>query len=479
MSSERSENSMGNSMLALIFPLLDRLNGTRVSAIFKFLNESQWWSHDRLIAFQEQKATDMLAWTKEQSDFYRHYWKSAADDRRAASHWRILDGIPVVTKNDLRRGGEEFPLKGYRGRAIRVHTSGSTGEPMQYFRSVEQESWFWALRLRMWTWGGYRIGEPYVTLNLNARTAFRKRIQDVLFRCSYHGFNARENDVAAVIRDLKRSRHLVGYASSLFILSKAIPPELAKSLRLGSLLSTGDTLFPSYRETIETTFGVGVTDYYGAGGEGFHLASQCEHRGDYHLHAENSIVEILTGGRPARDGERGEIVVTQLDNRAMPLIRYATGDVGVAGGTGSCACGRALPLMKSVEGRVPDIVFAPNGAALVVHFFTILFEYIDGIRQFQIVQDEPTAVTVRIVRDNRYDVRSSEQRARKAIGAATADSIAVNFEYVEEIPLARSGKRRLVISRVLPAPLAVHDPAASDSAFGGAHAARAAVATSR
>ena len=143
-------------------------------------------------------------------------------------------------------GGLEgrFRSTAYRGRTVRVHTSGSTGEPMVFFRSVEQESWFWALRLRMWTWAGYRLGEPYVTLNLNSRTMLRKRIQDVLFSCSYHGFNARSNDVAAVLADLRTARHLIGYASSLYLLSRAVPEAVTATLRLHSLLSTGDTLLP-------------------------------------------------------------------------------------------------------------------------------------------------------------------------------------------------------------------------------------------
>jgi phenylacetate-CoA ligase len=452
------------TMLRAVFPMLDWLNGTRVSSVLRFLDESQWWPRDRLIDLQDRKARAILSWARDESSFYRRHWREAASDRAAASDWRPLDGLPIVTKEDLRRARDQFPLTACRGRVIAVPTSGSTGEPMVFFRSAEQESWFWALRLRMWMWAGYRLGEPYVTLNLNPRTALRKRIQDVLFRCSYHGFNARDRDTAAVLADLRTARHLVGYASSLYLLSLAIPGALTASLRLRSLLSTGDTLFPSYRRSIAARLGTDVTDYYGAGGEGLHLASQCERRGDYHVHPENAIVEILAGGRPARPGERGEIVVTQLDNRAMPLIRYATGDVGVAGGSQICGCGRASPLIEGVEGRVPDIVFAPNGAALVVHFFTILFEHIEGVRQFQILQEKPESIAVRIVVGHEYRASDAERRVRDAIAAITAGSLAVAIEYVADIPLARSGKRRLVVSSVLPAPLAVHTPALAQPA---------------
>ena len=117
---------------------------------------------------------------------------------------------------------------------------------MVYHRGAEQESWFWALRFRMWQWGGYRIGEPYLTLNLNPRTALKKRFQDLLFRCSYHGFNANSHDVNAAIADMRRRRvkHLNGYASSLWLLAKAMREGGIENPGVTTVMATGDTLFP-------------------------------------------------------------------------------------------------------------------------------------------------------------------------------------------------------------------------------------------
>jgi phenylacetate-CoA ligase len=434
-----------------VFPVLDRVNGTSVSALLRFLEESQWWSRDALHAFQREKLQATLDWTHANSDFYRTFWRTARHGRRARSSYQELDGLPVVTKNDLRAHAAAFPLSAYGGRSIRVATSGSTGEPMVYYRSARQDSWFWALRLRMWEWGGYILGDPYITLNLNPRTALRKRIQDVLFRCSYHGFNANDHDVQAVLRDFERRRihHLIGYSSSLFLLASAMR-RLGMTMRMTSILSTGDTLLPAYRQLVEEVLGAGVVDYYGAGGEGIHLASQCSPRSQYHLHLENSVIEILRDGRPAAPGEFGEVVVTQLDNQAMPLVRYATQDVAIPGDEKPCDCGRGLPVIAGVQGRVPDIVFAPDGTALVVHFFTILFEHIPDIRQFQIVQERPDEIVARVVSGERYDAAKAEIRVREEVARVTSGSLRVVFEYVDEIPLADSGKRRFVVSRVVP-----------------------------
>ena len=450
-----------------VFPLLDLANKTSVWSTYESLGESQWWPLERHQKNQESLLSDLLSYTAAKSEVYLDHWRDAPEERRAESGFEQLNGLPVITKEDLRATEGGFPLPGFEGQTIVTKTSGSTGHPMTFHRTREQESWFWALRMRMWNWGGYVPGEPYLTLNLNARTAWKKRLQDVVFRCSYHGFNANDNDVEAVISDLQRKKipHLVGYSSSLYLLARALEDRGLKNPGVKSILATGDTLFAPYRAKIEEVFGVPVVDYYGAGGEGIHLASQCEQADLYHLHLEDAIFEILKDGRPAKPGEMGEIVITQLHNRAMPLIRYATQDVAVASAASSCACGRELPLIEGIQGRVPDIVTAPDGTALVVHYFTILFEHLDGIGQFQVVQEQADAIVVRLVLSDPSLKAHNEESIRRQIEDVTHGSLRVSFEYANDIPLAPSGKRRLVISKV-------HPPDRSPGSSLGAAAAR-------
>lgn len=452
-----------------MFPLLDLANRTSVWSTYERLCDSQWWPLARHQQEQRELLDALLEHARLQSGFYQHHWRSAPESRRASSQVAQLDGLPVVTKEDLRAAADSFPLPGFAGQTIVTKTSGSTGHPMTFHRTREQESWFWALRMRMWAWGGYVPGEPYLTLNLNARTAWKKRLQDVVFRCSYHGFNANDNDVDAVIGDLQRKRipHLVGYSSSLYLLARALEERGIGNPGVRSVLATGDTLFPPYRAKIEEVFGVPVVDYYGAGGEGIHLASQCERAQCYHLHLEDAVIEILHDGRPATPGEMGELVVTQLHNRAMPLIRYATQDVAIAGDDSRCGCGRELPLIEGIQGRVPDIVTAPDGTALVVHYFTILFEHLEGIGQFQVVQSQPDAILVKLVVTHEELRSPNEKSITDQIREVTHGSLRVDFEYTDDIPLAPSGKRRLVISEI-------HPPERSPGSSLGAAAARSA-----
>lgn len=432
-----------------VFPLLDRANGTTIAAKLEQLLAGEQRDRAELFRRQEALAARVVETTRRSSAFYRERWREGGGP---ASRYPPLDGLPTVTKSELAAAGTAFPLADHRGRVISCRTSGSTGSPMVFHRSMEQESWFWALRFRIWSWAGYHPGDPYLTINLNPRLGWRKQLQDRLFRCAYLTFNADNQDSRRVLEQLasERIQHLNGFASSLYVLARHMLENNATNPGVVGITSTGDGLFPVYREAIEAAFGVRVLDYYGAGGEGVHLASQClESGGRYHLHPENAIVELLAGERPAAPGESGRIVITQLHNTAMPLVRYELEDLAVAAPeNATCSCGRSLPMLERIEGRVPDLVVVPDGSFLVMHFFVVLFKNLQSIHRYQVVQREEGQIIVRLV--GRAGCRREEVEAtvRREVARATREGLEVVFDWVDDIPLSGAGKRRLVISEL-------------------------------
>src|SRR5207249_8973126 len=112
----------------------------------------------------------------------------------------------------------------------------------------------------------------------------------------------------------------------------------------GAIISSAQTLPPETRALIEAQFGCKVFDKYGAR-EFSGMAHQCDaHRG-YHVNAESYIVEVVRDGRPAAEGEVGMVLVTDLNNRCVPMIRYQLGDLAVATSR-VCPCGRGLPMIE-------------------------------------------------------------------------------------------------------------------------------------
>src|SRR5207249_8002123 len=117
-----------------------------------FLQASERLDPEEIRAAQHRKLKQTVAKAGADSPFYRKLWERGGP----SSRYRPLAGIPVITKEDLRKSDGAFPVAGYPGRVIVSRTSGSTGSPMIFYRSLEQESWFWALRMRIWGWAGYR-----------------------------------------------------------------------------------------------------------------------------------------------------------------------------------------------------------------------------------------------------------------------------------------------------------------------------------
>ncbi len=448
-----------------VFPALDRANGTSIGAKLAHLSASEHDDPADMRRRQEEAAARVVETTAEHSAFYRELWDRGPGP---ASDCPPLDGLPVLTKSDLADIDGRFPLADYHGRVVRCVTSGSTGKPMTFLRSVEQESWFWALRFRIWGWAGYRPGDPYLTVNLNPRTAWKKKLQDVLFRCSYLTFNADNLDAERIAGTLARKRipHLNGFSSSLFVLAQYMLEHDVRVPGVTGVTATGDTLFAPYREALESAFGVRVLDYYGAGGEGFHVASQCLESGTrYHLHPENAVLEILGEDGPAPPGHPGRIVLTQLHNDAMPLVRYELGDLAVAAPPDArCSCGRTLPMLERLEGRLPDLITVPGGSYLVPHFFVVLMKGLEGVYRYQVVQRQPGGMIVRLVERRGCRRAEVEEVVRREVAAATRDQLAVELDWTDDIPLSGAGKRRLVISDVTREKLQTAPATASRSA---------------
>jgi len=434
-----------------VFPILDRLNQTEISKVLAFLGETESCSDSELRGLQDRKLSEILNWTRENSGFYRDFWASEGQDRRASSDYPELDGLPVVTKDDLRGAASQFPLPAYVGNVLEIRTSGSTGTPTQFLRSQEQESWFWATRMRIWQWAGYELGQPYLALNLNKRDKWSKRMQDLLFRCTYLSYNAENLDSRGVLEALKRSGavHINAFGSTLHLLARYMRDNGIENPGVRVLTTTGDNLSRDHREDIEAAFGVPAIDYYGAGGEGAHLASQCTQADRYHLHVENSVVEILRDGRPAKPGEMGSVVFTQLDNRAMPLVRYDVGDLATVSDGEPCPCGRAHPTIGGINGRACDVILTPRGGALLPQFFFIgPFKLLDNLRKYQVVQEELDRLVVKLVADPGCDKPAAENAIREYISEAAEGSLKIEFDWVEEIPLTGLGKPRPVISKL-------------------------------
>ena len=211
-----------------------------------------------------------------------------------------------------------------------------------------------------------------------------------------------------------------------------------------AVTTTAEALFEYQRREIANAFDCEVFDHYGAREHAVNSFECPEHFG-YHISGDNGVLEFIKDGENVSAGEEGAIVVTDFTHFSMPFIRYKIGDVGVLSDE-LCPCGRGLPVMESVIGRISDILVTPqnkySSGSVLSHIFKNL-----NIEEFMILQETKKEFTIKIVRGENYSSNDSEYihaNFKKYVGP----DINVNIEFVDCIPTTKAGKRSFVKSEV-------------------------------
>jgi phenylacetate-CoA ligase len=213
-------------------------------------------------------------------------------------------------------------------------------------------------------------------------------------------------------------------------------------------MSSAQSMPPASRALIEKAFGCKVFDKYGSR-EFSGLAYESDAHNGHLVVAEGYIIEVLVDGRPAQPGEVGEIVVTDLNNFCMPFIRYRIGDLAAAvDDSVPSTCGRGLPRIGEIQGRVQSIIQGTDGRFVPGSFFPhVLKDYDYAIKRFQVVQDEMGAIKFHVVKGSRYsDATLDEIKVlfRQFLG----DALRIDVIFEENIALVRTGKHLASVSKL-------------------------------
>ena len=431
-----------------LFPIMERLSGTEIQHRLRELEKSQWFTRAEIEQNQEQKLRALIQHAYENVPYYHRIFRERGIQPEDIRTKGDLEKIPLLTKDIIRNHFNELVAVNIpKSHRIVLHSSGSTGEPMKYYIDKATYSAGWAQTFRCWGWAGYSLGEPYVKISLNQRKTIYKKFQDRLMNTRYiYASGITEENISQIISEIQQFNPKIirGYASYMYLLAKNMEKN-GITYSGSALATTGDILYPKYRKSLVQQFNCKVFDGYG--GEGTTAAFECESHEGLHICEEDVLVEFLSNNEKAAPGELANIVFTNLNNYAMPFIRYDIRDLGIYTDE-VCSCGRELALMKSIEGRDADIVITPKGDYLVLQFFKILFEYFEGVDQFQVVQESLNELRVKIIRNEKFretDLTQIHDQIQERMGSTAK----IRIEFVDDIPVyGRSGKRRFVISNV-------------------------------
>jgi phenylacetate-CoA ligase len=429
----------------------------RTRDLYLELKQSERWSREELDELQLTKLQRLVQHAYAHVPYYRDVLDGAGIHPEEIRRVEDLARVPLLEKETVRRKlyFQLFADVHRKRDMLRVTTSGSTGEPFVTYADRYQLEMRFATTLRALEWTGWRVGDRqarlwHQTLGMSRSQAFRERVDAWLLRRLFiPAFEITPETIEEYVDRIRRFRPVLvdGYAESLNFLATYVRQGGTPGFSPKAIMSSAQSLPDNVRELIEDAFQTRVFDKYGSR-EFSGIAYSCEASRDHHVMDESYVVELLTDGRPTEPGEIGEIVITDLNNFSVPLVRYRIGDLAVAVEAGECACGRRLSRIGRIEGRTQAIVHCADGTWLPGTFFAHFFkEYEYAIRLFQVHQEVPGEFTLRIVK-NRQFTEAAFREILDELRVYTGVGTGIDVEVVDEIPLVRTGKRSPVVSTI-------------------------------
>jgi phenylacetate-CoA ligase len=363
-----------------------------------------------------------------------------------------LSRLPVLTKENLRQFGTSTLIAGKKEKGgLFFASSGSTGTPTQilFSRSMHQR-WMAIFEQRVRNWAGVSSfisrgmigGRRVLPFASNQPPYYRYNFfEKQLYLSAYH---ISPQNASEYLKGIKKYQveYMTGYAMSNFFLAKFFLERGFQAPEMKAVLTSSEKLTDQMRATFMEVYGCKTFDSW-SGVEACGLISECEH-GGLHINPDAGFIEVLDENMiPVKYGEVGQVYCTGFINYDQPLIRYAIGD-SVILSEKSCSCGRAMPLVHEIVGRIEDVIVGKDGREMVR--FHSVFNGLRSVRQAQVIQKDIDNLIINVVADGRLEEKDKQLMRERIV--SQLGEINIYFECVEKIPLNRNGKFQAVVSNV-------------------------------
>lgn len=406
-------------------------------------------SPETLAEFQVSRLRGVLR-AAARTPYFRSILKErgvSTDDFRLPEH---LGSLPLLTK-DLLQGRIDDLVDPEAPPQDRLpsQSGGSTGTPTVFYHDRSHHQWFHGANWLGLKWCGYRPGDRQTYFwgaDFDApaktwRSELRQYLENNFFENAFQASEGRLDEYARRLA-VWHPLFLWSYVSSAVLLAR-FARQKGIAIRFRAIRTTAETLTPAQRDLLESAFSARVYDQYGSRELGI-VAQECEAHNGLHVFP-HQWVELL----PVAGADFGRLVVTDLTNEVLPFLRYDTGDLA-RWAEGACPCGRTWPRLERIVGRVSDVLVSPSGKYIHGEFFTHLFYKTEGVRQFQVIQEDRERLRIRIVfSDAAPSAREATIRFLDETILRYGDpGFRLEFETLERIEPSPSGKYRFTLSRL-------------------------------
>jgi len=385
--------------------------------------------------------------------YYKEKWnaKGISEETLRQITMDNLHHLPLLEKDDVRKFGKTSLLSDIKERGSFFQSSGTTGTPTAIlFSKTMHQKWSAAYEARVRNWAGVdrhmsraMIGGRRVVPKANAAPPFFRynQVEKQIYFSAYH---IAPDTVQGYVTGIHKHQpaYLVGYAMSHYFLARFIKEKGLVVPAMRAVITSSEKLTQDMRDVLEQVYQCKTYDGW-SGVEACGLVSECEH-GSMHISPDVGYIELLNEkGKPVQHGEIGEVVCTGFLNDDQPLIRYRIGDY-MRLSNKQCACGRQMPVVEEITGRMEDVIIGKDGREMVR--FHGIFTGIDKIQKGQIVQETLNDIIINVQVDEVLTLAEKEVLTKRIY--SQLDGVNVQIFEMKEIPCGANGKFRAVVSKV-------------------------------
>jgi len=439
---------------------LDLSRGTKTMRCLNELEESQWWSRKDVLELQNERLRRLISYAYDNVPYYRRLFDERSVRPNDITFAKDLTKLPVLNKHLIKRNFSElkarvFPLK----KTVQTSTGGSTGEPLMFYSTKDDQlNWGGARLLRARGWAGYKLGDKIVYMHKRIiypliQEKITKWPKALLRRSLYiDPATISKETMSHNVQQIEEAqpKFIAGYPSAIYLLARFIEREGRLRFRPEAIMTGGEQLYDHQRGLLEKVFECETYDRYGSW-EVHNIASECPEHMGLHIAVENIVLEVVDDADlPVTVRREGRILLTNLQNYAMPLIRYDIGDLGVISDK-VCFCGRGLPLLSKLSGRTTDVILTRSGRLIPGIALPFRFLARLGVEQFQMLQESYDSVILKLVLEKGYSQEHSDkltEEIKAQYQPILGEDMDITVQFVDQIATTSYGKRKIVISNM-------------------------------
>ncbi len=444
--------------IASFFSYKYKLGFLKFISEYNLVKKNQFKSIQHNLLIQRERLYEIINFAIKNVPYYKSLANLKNIHISKDSIFEDIKKFPILTKDIIRKNWNQLQPIIKTDKFVYNTSGGTTGEPILVLHDNDFKIRIEGAIKAFYENGNYHYGDRYLKLWGNEKEILKETmsylkifknqfLKNITFLNAFKMSNSIMKSYVEKI-NLVKPRVIHAYVQSIYELSKFIKLNNLKVVPVKSIITTAGVLTEEARKTIEAVFNCRVYNLYGSR-EISLIAMNCERENKLHINMHQKFVEIVDNNNNVlNEHEKGNIIITNLLDFNMPLIRYQIGDRGSLDYS-LCSCGRGLLRLDNVFGRTVDIFRNEMGELIDGEYFTHLFYYLENLKQFQVIQEKINEINLLISTLNGQHLSQEiEQNLTQKIQTVMGSNCIVNIEYKSIIEPSSSGKMRYTISKL-------------------------------